>query len=97
LSTHHSAAAAELLAEARRQLEARYPLSKDPAADWRYAAWDAVNAGLLALESRTDDARTTFTRARDVLVRRFGPTGFYVLRLDQRAAAGHLGLAAKRS
>jgi tetratricopeptide (TPR) repeat protein len=96
LSTRNTSAAAELLGEARRQLEARYPHSKDPAADWRYAAWDAVNAGLLALENRADDARTTYARAREVLVKRFGPSGFYVLRLDQRAAAGHLTAAASR-
>jgi tetratricopeptide (TPR) repeat protein len=96
LSTRHTPAAAELLGEARRQLEARYPLSKNPGADWRYAAWDAVNAGLLALENRADDARSSLARAREVLVRRFGPSGFYVLRLDQRAAAGHLTAAASR-
>jgi hypothetical protein len=74
-------------------LEVRYSLTKDPSAQWRYAAWDAVNADLLALESRPDEARAMFARARAVLVKRFGPQGFYVLRLDQRAAARNLAAA----
>jgi Tfp pilus assembly protein PilF len=87
LSAHKIDEAAALLSESRRLLEARYPLSKDPTAAWRYAAWEAVNAELLALEHQPDDARTMFAHARAVLVQRFGARGFYVLRLDQRAAA----------
>jgi tetratricopeptide (TPR) repeat protein len=93
LSAHRTEGASPLLDEARRLLETRYPLTKEPAAQWRYAAWDAVNADFLALEHRPDDARATFARARDVLVKRFGPQGFYVLRLDQRAAAQNLAAA----
>jgi hypothetical protein len=93
LSAHRTEGASPLLDEARRLLETRYPLTKEPAAQWRYAAWDAVNADFLALEHRSDDARATFARARDVLVKRFGPQGFYVLRLDQRAAAQNLAAA----
>ena len=87
LSTHHMEAGQPLLDEARRLLETSYPQSGDPTVLWRYAAWDAVNAYFLMLENRPDDARATFARARDVLVRRFGSQGFYVLRLDQRASA----------
>jgi len=93
LSAHRTEGASPLLDEARRLLETRYPLTKEPAAQWRYAAWDAVNADFLSLEHRSDDARATFARARDVLVKRFGPQGFYVLRLDQRAAAHNLAAA----
>ena len=93
LSAHRTEGASPLLDEARRLLETRYPRTKEPAAQWRYAAWDAVNADFLALEHRPDDARATFARARDVLVKRFGPQGFYVLRLDQRAAAQNLAAA----
>jgi tetratricopeptide (TPR) repeat protein len=75
-----------LLVEARRLLEENHPMSDDPNVQWRYAAWDAVNAGLMTLQDRPAEARATFARARDVLVKRFGPQGFYVLRLDQRAA-----------
>jgi tetratricopeptide (TPR) repeat protein len=87
LSVHDIQSAAPLLDEARRLLAARYPLITDPNVQWRYAVWDSVNAELLALENRTDDARATFARARDVLVKRYGQQGFFVLRLDQRAAA----------
>jgi tetratricopeptide (TPR) repeat protein len=96
LSAGRTEEASPLLNEARRLLEARYPLSKDPSAEWRYAAWDAVNADLLALEHHPEDARATFARARAVLVKRFGPQGFYVLRLDQRAAARNLTAAGTR-
>jgi tetratricopeptide (TPR) repeat protein len=93
LSTHRADDAAPLLDEARRLLEARYPLSKDPTAQWRYAAWDAVNADRLALEHHLDDARAALARARDILVKRFGSQGFYVIRLDQRANARNLATA----
>jgi tetratricopeptide (TPR) repeat protein len=85
LCTHRTEAAAALLSEARRLLESRYPQPTDATAKWRYAAWDAVNAEYLALAHHPDEARATFARARDVLTNRFGPQGFYVLRLDQRA------------
>ena len=86
LCTHRTEAAAPLLSEARRLLESRYPQPPtDATAKWRYAAWDAVNAEYLALAHHPDEARATFARARDVLTNRFGPQGFYVLRLDQRA------------
>jgi hypothetical protein len=83
-----------LLSEARQLLEKRYPLGVDSTEQWRYAEWDAVNAARLALENHRDDARPALAHARDVLVKRFGPEGFYVLRLDQRAAA--VGQAAAR-
>jgi tetratricopeptide (TPR) repeat protein len=86
LSGHDIQSAAPLLDEARRLLAARYPRATDPDVQWRYAVWDSVNARLLALENRPDDARASFARARDVLVKRYGPQGFFVLRLDQRAA-----------
>lgn len=85
LSTRDIKGAAPLLAEARQLLTARYPQPSDPNAQWRYAVWDSVDAGLLAAEKRPD-ARAIFARARDVLVRRYGPQSFFVLRLDQRAA-----------
>ncbi len=93
LSTHRADGIAPVLGEAKRVLESRYPLTNDPSVQWRYAAWDAVNAGLMALDGRSDDARVTFARARDVLVKRFGPQGFYVLRLEQRAASMNVAVA----
>jgi len=85
LSTHDIENAATSLDEARRLLAQRYPLT-DPNAQWRYAVWDSVNAGLLASQNHRDDARAMFARAREVLVRRYGPQSFFVLRLDQRSA-----------
>jgi tetratricopeptide (TPR) repeat protein len=95
LSTHQIDRALPLLSEARKLLEAQYPLTTDPSVQWRYAAWDAVNAEFLALENYPDDARAIFARAREVLVKRFGPQGFYVLRLDQRAATLTAAAASK--
>jgi hypothetical protein len=86
LSGHDTRTAAPLLEEARRLLAARYPQANDPDVQWRYAVWDSVNAELLALQNRRDDARASFARAREVLVKRYGPQGFFVRRLDQRAA-----------
>ena len=85
LSSHRTQEAAPLLREARQLLETRYS-PPDQSAQWRYAAWEAVNAKYLALVNRPDEARAAFARAREVLTKRFGPQGFYVLRLDQRAA-----------
>ncbi len=85
LSSHRMEEAAALLREARRLLETSYA-PPDPSAQWRYAAWDAVNAEYLALANRQDEARAAFAGAREALTTRFGPQGFYVLRLDQRAA-----------
>jgi hypothetical protein len=77
-------------------LEKRYPPSADSTEEWRYAEWDAVNAARLALENHRDAAQPALEHARDVLVRRFGPQGFYVLRLDQRAAAAGRATARER-
>jgi tetratricopeptide (TPR) repeat protein len=85
LSTHDLKGAATSLEEARRLLAARYSPT-DPNAQWRYAVWDSVDAALLAAEKRPE-ARALFARAREVLVKRYGPQSFFVLRLDQRAAA----------
>jgi len=82
-----------LLDEARRLLQIRYPLATDPTAQWRYAAWDSVNASLLALEGRPDEARAALAVAREVLVKRFGAQGFYVRRLEQRAKSMNLVVA----
>jgi tetratricopeptide (TPR) repeat protein len=97
LSLRQPRGASPLLDEAQRLLKARYPLAKNPDDQWRYAAWDAVNASLLAQENRTGDARNALARARQILVRRFGPRGFYVLRLDQREAALSLTVVATRA
>lgn len=85
LATHRTAGVEALLGESRRILEAKYPLTKDPADAWRYAAWDSVNAHWLAERGDPAGARAALERARPVLVTRFGPQGFYVARLDQRA------------
>jgi tetratricopeptide (TPR) repeat protein len=98
LSAHAVQTAAPLLDEARKLLVARYPLATDPNAQWRYAVWDSVNAELLALENHPDDARATFARARDALVKRYGEQSFFVLRLDQRAATlNRVAAAARKS
>ena len=73
-------------------------LATDPNAQWRYAVWDSVNAEMLALENHLDDARVTFARARDALVKRYGEQSFFVLRLDQRAATlNRVAAAARKS
>jgi tetratricopeptide (TPR) repeat protein len=87
LSSQRTEGVQTLLDEARRLLEAHYPLANRPAEEWRYAVWDSVHAEFLMLQHRIDEARAVLTHARGVLVKRFGPNGFYVLRLDQRAAA----------
>lgn len=86
LSAGHAERAKRLLTEARALLEQRYPLAKDAAEEWRYAVWDSVNAGWLAQQHRPEEARASLQRSRTVLVTRFGPAGFYVLRAEQRAA-----------
>jgi len=85
-----------LLSEARQLLEKRFPLNDDPTEHWRYAEWDAVNAACLALQNHRGDAEAPLANAREVLVKRFGPQGFYVLRLDQRAAAVAPAVARRR-
>jgi tetratricopeptide (TPR) repeat protein len=92
LAAHRVDEARKLLSEARQLLEARYSPAQNPGNQWRYAAWEAVHASLLAADSHPDDAREAFSRARADLVKRFGPQGFYVMRLDQRE--GVLKLAA---
>jgi tetratricopeptide (TPR) repeat protein len=87
LRSNQTGGAARDLAEAHGLLEKHYPLAANPAEEWRYAVWESVNADLLARQQRYDEARAALARARGVLVRRFGAGGFYVLRLDQRAAA----------
>jgi tetratricopeptide (TPR) repeat protein len=93
LSSHRIEGVEALLGEARRLLETRYPLSTDPTAQWRYAAWNAVNANLLALQGRPEEARAALALARDVLSKRFGAQGFYVRRLEQRAKSMNLAVA----
>jgi tetratricopeptide (TPR) repeat protein len=97
LSLRRTDSAPALLDEARRLLQTRYPLSTDPTAQWRYAVWDSVNANLLALEGRPDEARAALARAREVLTKRFGVQGFYVQRLEQRAKAMNLVVAGTTS
>jgi len=97
LSLRRTNNAPALLDEARRLLQSHYPLSADPTAQWRYAVWDSVNANLLALEGRPDEARAALSHARDVLTKRFGVQGFYVQRLEQRAKPMNLGVAATTS
>jgi tetratricopeptide (TPR) repeat protein len=94
LSRRRAGGSLPLLSEARQLLEKRYPPRVDSTEQWRYAEWEAVNAARLALENHRDLAQPALAHARDVLVKRFGPGGFYVLRLDQRAAA--VGEAAAR-
>jgi Tfp pilus assembly protein PilF len=93
LSLRRTEGVPALLGEARRLLEIRYPTATDPAAQWRYAAWAAVNANLTALQGRPDEARAALALARDVLAKRFGAQGFYVRRLEQRANAMNLAVA----
>ena len=93
LSLRRTNNAPALLDEARRLLQTRYPLATDPAEQWRYAVWDSVNANLLALEGRPDEARAAIARARAVLTKRFGVQGFYVQRLEERAKSMNLALA----
>jgi hypothetical protein len=93
LAAHRTDGVEQLLSEARSLLEQRYPLDNKPQERWRYAAWDAVNASLLAQEHRPDEARAAFAGARNTLVDRWGPQGFYVQRLDQREELLHLAAA----
>ena len=86
LNGNQTEGAHALLTEAHQRLESRYPLAKDTAEQWRYAVWDSVNAQLMGRQQHPDDASAIFFRAREVLVKRFGSQGFYVLRLDQRRA-----------
>ena len=97
LSLRRTDGAPALLDEARRLLQTRYPLTTDPTTQWRYAVWDSVNANLLALEGRPDEARAALTRAREVLTKRFGVQGFYVQRLEQRAKSMNLAVAGTTS
>ncbi len=87
LADHRMEPARALLAESRQRLENRHPLAKEPAEVWRYAVWESVHAAELGAEAHRDEAVAAFTGARATLVERFGPRGFYVLRLDQRQAA----------
>ena len=96
LSSHRADGVAAMLGEARRLLEASHPPTADGAAQWRYAAWDAVNAQLTALDGRPDAARAAMSAARDLLVQRFGAQGFYVRRLDQRVASLRAAVPAGR-
>jgi tetratricopeptide (TPR) repeat protein len=83
-----------LLDESHRLLQIHYPLATDPSAQWRYAAWEAVNANLTSLQGRPDEAQATLAHAREVLIKRFGAQGFYVRRLEQRAKSMNLAGAA---
>jgi tetratricopeptide (TPR) repeat protein len=90
LADGRAADAGPLLSEARALLEARYPPGKDPSTQWRYAVWESVNANLLALQQHPAEAQAAFAHARAELVKRFGADGFYVRRLEQRAAGVNL-------
>jgi tetratricopeptide (TPR) repeat protein len=73
------------LQEARRLLEAAFPLAKRPSEAWRYAVWDTVNAELLAQRGDAAAARRTIEAAIPPIAQRFGKSGFYSLLAQQRA------------
>ena len=83
-----------LLDESHQLLQAHYPQATDPTAQWRYAAWEAVNANLMSMQGKADDAQAMLAHAREVLTQRFGAQGFYVRRLEQRAKSMSLANAA---
>ena len=94
LSVRRTDGVPALLDESHRLLQIHYPLATDPSAQWRYAAWEAVNADLMSLQGRPDEAQATLAHAREVLTKRFGAQGFYVRRLEQRAKSMNLASAA---
>ena len=73
------------LEEARRRLEAAYPLADRPTEAWRYAIWDTVDAELLSHQGDAAAARTKIAAAVPLLTKRFGAKGFYVLLADRRS------------
>jgi hypothetical protein len=75
--------AAELLSAAKTQLQKAHP--NDASNAWRYAAWDAVNAQLLAQSGDYASATRTLAAARHVLEERFGANGFFSLLAARRA------------
>jgi tetratricopeptide (TPR) repeat protein len=75
--------AAELLSAARTQLQRAH--TNDASNAWRYAAWDAVNAQLLAQSGDYVSASRTLAAARHVLAARFGANGFFSLLASRRA------------
>jgi tetratricopeptide (TPR) repeat protein len=79
-SGDHSRVAA-LLAESKSLLEKAHPDRNTNA--WRYARWDTVNAGLLAMEGDTAGAERTLVEAQRILSERFGPTGLYTRAAEQ--------------
>ena len=85
LRSGNSDAAAAALAEARRLLEAAFPLAQRPTETWRYALWDTVNAQLLASRGDAAQARNSMVSAEPVIARRFGTSGFYSKLAQQRA------------
>jgi tetratricopeptide (TPR) repeat protein len=85
LSFGRGAPAAALLAEARGLLEKSHPPGKDASSEWRYAIWDLVNAGVLAQDGKSAEAKRALDQARVVIQRRFGQSGFYSLAANRRS------------
>jgi hypothetical protein len=85
LALGHTEQGAKLLAESRTQLEKAHPQGAQDA--WRYAIWDSVDAQLLALQGQHAQAETTLSTALQVIAKRFGDSGFYVLLAKQRGLA----------
>ncbi len=78
------------LKEAHVLLVSQYPLGPTPDKSpnaWRYAVWDSVNAGALARSGNAAAARAALQKARAVLAQRFGASGYYPQRTQQRLAA----------
>lgn len=94
LSVRRTDGVPAFLNESHRLLQLHYPLPTDPAAQWRYAVWEAVNASLMSLQGKPEQAQGMLRDAREVLIRRFGAQGFYVRRLEQRAKSMGLASAA---
>jgi tetratricopeptide (TPR) repeat protein len=77
--------AAALLGESKALLAKTHP--DGPANAWRYAVWDAVHAQLLAANGNSDEAKSALSAAQAILVKRFGPNGFYSRLTERRIAS----------
>ena len=82
LASGNRARATALLAESRGVLEKLHP--QGPANAWRYAVWNAVDAGLLAANGDTETAEQMLTAALSTIRQRFGVAGFYSLRAERQ-------------
>jgi tetratricopeptide (TPR) repeat protein len=75
--------ASALLLEAEMLLQKAYRQIAPNA--WRYAVWNAVNAQLLAANGDFLGAERALAAAQAIIVKRFGPNGFYSLLAKRRA------------